>query len=232
MNTGANHTMKNILVLLAVSVLVAACGSQDVKPTSSETVPVESRDLKKTDADVAAAEAAARQAQLDREAAARAAAEADAKRRQDEMDAAATRSAPGAGGSERPLAGGGTLGPAALRDPSSPVYKKNVYYGYDSFSIDDQYRDVIEAHAKFLLDNKGLKIRVEGNCDERGSTEYNLALGQRRADGVKRALTVLGVPASRIESVSYGEEKPKALGHDDDSYAENRRSDIVYPDMK
>jgi peptidoglycan-associated lipoprotein len=148
------------------------------------------------------------------------------------MDAAATKASPGAGGSEKPLGGGGPLGLAALRDPSSPVYKKAIYYGYDSFSIDDPYREVIESHAKFLLDNKGLKVRVEGNCDERGSTEYNLALGQRRADGVKRALTVLGVPAARIEAVSYGEEKPKALGHDDDSYAENRRSDIVYPDIK
>ncbi|MCU0870017.1 MAG: peptidoglycan-associated lipoprotein Pal [Burkholderiales bacterium] len=220
--------MKNILVLLAVSLLVAACGSQEVKPTPSTAVPVESRDLRKADADAAEA---ARQAQLEREAAARAAAEAEARRRQEEIDAAATKSSPTAGGSEKPLAGG-TLGPAALRDPSSPVYKKQIYYAYDSFSIDDQYRDVVEAHARFLLDNKGLKVRIEGNCDERGSTEYNLALGQRRADGVKRALTVLGVPAARIEAVSYGEEKPKALGHDEDSYSENRRSDLSYPDVK
>ena len=80
-----------------------------------------------------------------------------------------------------------------------------------------------------LPQNTDVKARIEGNCDERGSTEYNLALGQRRADSVKRALMVLGVPASRIEAVSYGEEKPKALGQDEDSYAENRRSDIMYP---
>ena len=96
----------------------------------------------------------------------------------------------------------------------------------------EDYRALVEAHAKFMLDNKTARMRIEGNCDERGSTEYNLALGQRRADGVKRALTVLGVPANRIETVSYGEEKPKASGQDEDSYGENRRSDIVYPGLE
>jgi peptidoglycan-associated lipoprotein len=87
---------------------------------------------------------------------------------------------------------------------------------------------MVETHAKFLLENKDLRVRVEGNCDERGSREYNLALGQRRADSVKRAMTLLGVPTSRIETVSFGAEKPRAPGSNEEAWAENRRSDIVY----
>jgi len=96
------------------------------------------------------------------------------------------------------------------------------------YNIRDEFQSTVEAHAKFLLEHKELKVRIEGNCDERGSREYNLALGQRRADSVKRAMTLLGVPARQIETVSFGAEKPKALGHDEESWAENRRSDIVY----
>ena len=77
-----------------------------------------------------------------------------------------------------------------------------------------------------------MNLRIEGNCDERGSREYNLALGQRRADSVKRALTLLGVPADQIQTVSYGSEKPKATSHDEQAYAENRRSDLIYPGSK
>ena len=114
-----------------------------------------------------------------------------------------------------------------LKDPASLLSKRSVYYDFDRYDVKEDYRALVEAHAKFMLDNKTAKMRIEGNCDERGSTEYNLALGQRRADGVKRALMVLGVPADRIEAVSYGEEKPKATGQDEDSYAENRRSDMI-----
>ena len=87
---------------------------------------------------------------------------------------------------------------------------------------------MVEAHAKFLHEHKELRVRVEGNCDERGSREYNLALGQRRADSIKRAMTLLGVPPRQIETVSFGSEKPKAVGSNEEAWAENRRSDIVY----
>jgi len=115
-----------------------------------------------------------------------------------------------------------------LRDPSNPLSKRSIYYDFDAYNIKEEFQTVVEAHAKFLLEHKAMKMRVEGNCDERGSREYNLALGQRRADSVKRALTLLGVPGKQIETVSFGSEKPKANGHDDDAWAENRRSDLAY----
>jgi peptidoglycan-associated lipoprotein len=87
---------------------------------------------------------------------------------------------------------------------------------------------VVEAHAKYLAANKGRKILIQGNTDERGGREYNLALGQKRAEAVRKALSLLSVPESQMEAVSLGKEKPKATGSDEASWAENRRSDIVY----
>ena len=95
-------------------------------------------------------------------------------------------------------------------------------------SIDD-YRPLIQAHSRYMTDKRDSNIRIEGNCDERGSREYNLALGQRRAEAVKKVMTVLGVQDGRIETISYGEEKPAAMGHDESSWAQNRRADIKYP---
>ena len=115
-----------------------------------------------------------------------------------------------------------------LKDPASPLAKRSVYYDFDMYSIREEFQPSIEAHGKFLVEHKELRVRVEGNCDERGSREYNLALGQRRADAVKRALTLLGVTPKQIETVSFGSEKPKATGSNEEAWAENRRSDIVY----
>ncbi len=105
--------------------------------------------------------------------------------------------------------------------------KRSVYYDFDKYDVKSDYRQIVEANAKYLA-NKTSKITIEGNCDERGSREYNLALGQRRADSVKSLMKLLGVPDSRIETVSYGEEKPVAQGHDEAAWSKNRRSDIVY----
>jgi peptidoglycan-associated lipoprotein len=115
-----------------------------------------------------------------------------------------------------------------LHDPSNILSKRSVYFEYDSNAVKDEYRNLVQAHAKYMGDKRDSKIRIEGNCDERGSREYNLALGQRRAESVKRMMTVLGVQDSRIETVSYGEEKPVAQGHDEQSWAQNRRADIRY----
>ncbi|MBI3713339.1 MAG: peptidoglycan-associated lipoprotein Pal [Burkholderiales bacterium] len=106
--------------------------------------------------------------------------------------------------------------------------KRSVYFDYDQYVIKDEFKSLIEAHAKFLLANKGRKILVQGNTDERGSREYNIALGQKRAEAVRKAMAVFGVADAQIEAVSLGEEKPKATGSDEASWAENRRSDIVY----
>jgi peptidoglycan-associated lipoprotein len=106
--------------------------------------------------------------------------------------------------------------------------KRSVYFDYDSYIVKDEFKPVVEAHSKFLGANKARKIVIQGNTDERGGREYNLALGQKRAEAVRKSLSLLGVPESQMEAVSFGKEKPKATGSDEASWAENRRADIVY----
>ena len=118
--------------------------------------------------------------------------------------------------------------PPELSDPKNILSRRSIYFDYDRFDIKDEYRDLVSAHGKFLGSHRDLKILVQGNTDERGSREYNLALGQKRADAVKRALTLLGARDEQIEAVSLGEEKPKAEGQNEASWAQNRRSDILY----
>lgn len=103
-----------------------------------------------------------------------------------------------------------------------------VYFDYDSFVVRAEARPVIESHARFLQTNRQRKAMLEGHTDERGGREYNLALGQKRAEAVQRALVLLGVPDSQIEAVSYGKEKPAAQGADETAYAKNRRVEIRY----
>ena len=114
-------------------------------------------------------------------------------------------------------------------NPASMLNKqRSVYYEYDSVIIKDEYKPLITAHARYLSANRAQKITVEGNTDERGSREYNIALGQKRADSVKQMMILLGVQEAQIESVSFGEEKPRAQGHDEAAFSQNRRSDIRY----
>ncbi|HSS46426.1 MAG TPA: peptidoglycan-associated lipoprotein Pal [Burkholderiales bacterium] len=115
-----------------------------------------------------------------------------------------------------------------LHDPSNILSRRSVYYDFDSSSIKDEYRPLVEAHARYLSGNRSARVTVQGNCDERGSREYNLALGQRRADGVKKAMTVLGASSSQIQTVSFGKEKPKCTEHGESCWSQDRRSDIVY----
>jgi peptidoglycan-associated lipoprotein len=116
-----------------------------------------------------------------------------------------------------------------LKDPDNILSKRSVYYDYDSDAVKDQYRPLLQAHAKYLADHKASKMLIQGNCDERGSREYNIALGQRRAEGVKRMLTILGAADSQVEPVSLGEEKPRcSTDKSEPCYAENRRSDMLY----
>ena len=116
----------------------------------------------------------------------------------------------------------------SLRDPNSILSKRSVYYDYDAYAVKTEFRPMIEAHAAYVKVHPGSSVVVEGNCDERGSREYNLALGQRRADGVKKMMVLLGAPEGQVDTASFGEEKPRASGHDEISWAQNRRSDIVY----
>jgi peptidoglycan-associated lipoprotein len=135
---------------------------------------------------------------------------------------------PGQGSSTSGLNTGRIAGDP-LKDPSNILSKRSVFFDFDSNAVKDEFRPVVQAHSKFMTaDKRDAKIRIEGNCDERGSREYNLALGQRRAESVKKVMTVLGVQDGRIETTSFGEEKPMAAGHDEGSWAQNRRADIKY----
>lgn len=115
-----------------------------------------------------------------------------------------------------------------LNDPASPLSRRSVFFDFDEFVIKPEFMPTVEAHARFLVANKTRRIVIEGNADERGSREYNLALGQKRADAAKTRLTLLGVADSQIETVSFGEERPRATGSDETAWAQNRRADIVY----
>ena len=115
-----------------------------------------------------------------------------------------------------------------LNDPKGALAKRSVYFDYDSYSVKDEFKPVVEVHGSYLGSHKDRKIVIQGNTDERGGREYNLALGQKRAEAVRKSLALLGVPDTQMEAVSYGKEKPKALGSDEASWAENRRADIVY----
>ena len=115
-----------------------------------------------------------------------------------------------------------------LKDPNNILSKRNVYFDFDEYVVRDEFKPLVQAHARYLTQTASAKVTVQGNCDERGSREYNIALGQRRADAVKKAMTILGAGDRQIETVSFGEEKPKAPGHDEASWAQNRRADLVY----
>ena len=103
-----------------------------------------------------------------------------------------------------------------------------MFFDFDKSVIKADFTSLVERHGKYLAANPSLNIRVEGNTDERGSSEYNLALGQRRAQAVVKALATQGAKESQMEAVSWGEERPKATGHDEAAWTQNRRADVVY----
>jgi peptidoglycan-associated lipoprotein len=119
--------------------------------------------------------------------------------------------------------------PAYLDPANALSTSRSVYFDFDKSAVKPEGLGVLELHGKYLAANPGVSIKVEGNADERGGAEYNLALGQKRADAVVKVLKTFGVKDSQLEAVSYGKEKPKATGHDEKSYAENRRGDLAYP---
>ena len=117
---------------------------------------------------------------------------------------------------------------AGKKDPNKLLSKRSIYYDYESFQVKDEYRGIVEEHAKYLRENPHSKMLIEGNADERGSREYNVGLGQRRSDSLKTMLLVLGAKETQIESVSLGEEKPVCTDHAEDCWWKNRRGDIRY----
>ena len=118
--------------------------------------------------------------------------------------------------------------PPELTDPKSILSKRNIYFDYDRYDVKAEYKDLVTAHAKFLANNRQFTVLVQGNTDDRGSREYNLALGQKRADSIKKMLVMMGAREDQVEAVSLGEEKPRAEGANEAAWAENRRGDILY----
>ncbi|HCY64749.1 MAG TPA: peptidoglycan-associated lipoprotein Pal [Oxalobacteraceae bacterium] len=115
-----------------------------------------------------------------------------------------------------------------LKDAKGALAQRSFYFDFDSYVLKAEAQPVVEAHAKYLSANKGRKVVIQGNTDERGGREYNLALGQKRAEAVRKSLSLLGVSDAQMEAVSFGKEKPKAEGHDEASWSENRRADLAY----
>ena len=119
-------------------------------------------------------------------------------------------------------------GMSSLDDPTSMLSVRIIYFEYDSSDVKSEDRSTVEAHAAYLVENPDTIITLEGHADERGSREYNLALGERRAQTVKRQMTLIGALPDQIRTVSYGEEKPAIDEHDDYSWSQNRRVEIIY----
>ncbi len=118
---------------------------------------------------------------------------------------------------------------AAYLDPNSALSKeKSVFFDFDQYTVKPEGQRVLEMHAKYLAAHASVKVKIEGNADDQGSAEYNLALGQKRADAAVKVLKIFGAKDAQLESVSFGKEKPIALGHDDQSRSQNRRVDIDY----
>ena len=115
-----------------------------------------------------------------------------------------------------------------LDDPAGSLVNRTIYFEFDSSEVPDSERGAIEAHARYLSERTGASITLEGHADERGSREYNVALGERRAAAVRQLMTLLGANASQIRTVSYGEERPAAVGHDESAWGLNRRVEIIY----
>jgi len=119
-----------------------------------------------------------------------------------------------------------------LDDPKGALAQRSVYFDFDSYIIKSDYNPLVINHSKYLESHKARKIVIQGNTDERGGSEYNLALGQKRAEAVLKAMEADGVSGSQMEAVSFGKEKPKATGHDEAAWSQNRRDDIVYAASK
>nr|VFJ66366.1 MAG: peptidoglycan-associated lipoprotein [Candidatus Kentron sp. FW] len=122
----------------------------------------------------------------------------------------------------------GQMSMGALDDPSSLLSRRVIYFDFDRSEIKPEYREILEAHAGYLANNAGVKVTLGGHCDERGTREYNLALGERRAKAVSRLIGTLGVSGDQLRTVSYGEEQPAEMGHNEFSWQKNRRVELIY----
>lgn len=191
--------MKKLLCIAGLSVVLAACSST---PADQSAAPVDDRNpLASTAAPTGSTTSPA-------------------------GGSALGGSAIAPGGSAATQAG--AAGRTPLNDPASILSKRSVYYDYDSFVVKDEFKPLIEAHGKYLRDHRAAHVIIQGNTDERGGREYNLALGHKRAESVRKMFSILGAQEAQMETVSFGKEKPRNPGSDEAAYAENRRSDILY----
>lgn len=213
--------MKKLILSIAVLNLLAACSSapQKTEPTAPKqqaqtaptpVAPVSEKSDAQAEADVKAATAAA-----------------EAERVQADVNASAAAKA-NAVAAAQAAARAAVAQAQTDADAKRALSSRSVYFPFDVDAVQAADMDTILAHGKNLSNNADLKVRVEGNADERGSSEYNLALGQRRANSTKKSLVLGGARSSQVEAVSYGEENPKASGHDESAWAQNRRADIEY----
>ena len=113
-------------------------------------------------------------------------------------------------------------------DPNNPLSTRIIYFDYDNSAIPSRFSAAIRAHAQYLSQHPDVKLRLEGNTDERGTREYNVALGERRAESVKQALVLSGAGGNQVSTLSFGEERPAVLGHTEDAYSKNRRVEFIY----
>lgn len=123
---------------------------------------------------------------------------------------------------------GDLLDVSSLNDPDSPLSQRVLYFEIDSSQVSDSDREILTVHADFLAAHSDISIVLEGHADERGTREYNIALGEKRANAIMRLMTLQGVAESQIQVISFGEERPVALGHDADAWDLNRRVEILY----
>jgi peptidoglycan-associated lipoprotein len=115
-----------------------------------------------------------------------------------------------------------------LKDPGNPLSKRTIYFDLDSFIVKDEHKILLEHHARFLASNGKYKMLIQGNTDERGTREYNLALGQKRSEAIKKVLKLVGAREDQLEAVSLGEERPACSKSSEDCWATNRRGDMLY----
>jgi peptidoglycan-associated lipoprotein len=237
--------MRYLANAFLLAALLAGCAETPPQDASIEDRAVASKDAKKaSDAQAASAAAAAAKAASATPSADAAKATDGAKAVQKPADKVETRgvaapgaevkaldgSQPGAKGADAKANGNGQPSASLMdpRNPASPLAQRRILFDYDSAAIRDEYRPLLEAHAQYMKKEKAAKAILQGHADERGSREYNLALGQRRAESVYKALSLLGVAEAQIEAVSLGEEKPVAEGHDEEAWKQNRRTEILY----
>ncbi len=151
----------------------------------------------------------------------------------EDRSGAPTAASPTPAPAAAPAAAGRAVAPVEIRSADTsgagPAgVARVIYFDYDSFTVRSEFQSAVDAHSRFLTSNTARKIAIEGHTDERGGREYNLALGQKRAEAVRRSMTLLGVAESQIEAVSLGEEKPAQTGSTEEAYARNRRAEVNY----